>query len=104
MHRLFEEILERLHVLHADVEKILGALPPEALDWNPGTDMNSLCVLIVHLIGAERYWIGDVMMSDPSNRNRDAEFQARGLDAAVLKQRLNALETYVKATLGTLDL
>jgi uncharacterized damage-inducible protein DinB len=104
VHRLFEGLLDRLHVLHAEVEKSLDELPPEALDWKPGADMNSLCVLVAHLIGAQRYWIGDVIMGDPSNRNRDAEFQITRVDAAVLKKRLNELEAYVKETFEALDL
>ena len=51
--------------------------------------MNSLCVVVVHATGAERYWIGDVAGRDPSGRDRAAEFRAHGLDAAALKRRLD---------------
>ena len=36
--------------------------------------MNSMNVLVVHLIGAERYWIGDVIAGEPSGRDRESEF------------------------------
>ena len=54
--------------------------------------------------GAERYWIGDVVQRDPSFRNREAEFQVKGLDATTLKQRLADLDAYEVAALGKLRL
>jgi hypothetical protein len=83
----FKTYLELLDTLHRDFTKAIDGLPTEALDWVPGEDMNSLCVLVVHTTGATRYWIGDVAGGIPSNRDRAAEFSAHGLDAAALKQR-----------------
>lgn len=102
MHRFYAALYDRFHELHTEVERVLEALPPDALDWTPGKDMNSLSVLIVHLTGAERYWIGDVARGDPSNRDREAEFQVSGIDKAVLIMRLHDLDRYVKAALETL--
>lgn len=45
---VLEDYLERLQALHADIECTIEGLPPEALDWVPGPDMNSLGVLAVH--------------------------------------------------------
>jgi len=41
----FEDYFERLQALHADIKCAIKELPQMALDWVPGTDMNSLCVL-----------------------------------------------------------
>lgn len=103
MDRFFEDYLERLHDLHQDIEKAIDGLPPEALDWSPMNDTNSINVLVVHLTGAERYWIGDVAGQDPSDRNRDAEFEAKGLDAAALKHRLESSEAYARQLLAALS-
>jgi uncharacterized damage-inducible protein DinB len=100
----YKELLDRFHELHSEIEKSLDGLPQEALDWQPGAEMNSICVLVVHLTGAERYWIGDVVMGDPSNRNREAEFQAKGLSAEVLKQRLKEVEAYLTAAFENMNL
>ena len=88
MLKLFEDYLERLERLHRDLEEAIAGLSVEALDWVPGPDMNSLCVLIVHLTGAERYWIGEMVGEIPANRDRPSEFRAHGLDEAALKQCL----------------
>ncbi|MDR7418442.1 MAG: DinB family protein [Armatimonadota bacterium] len=37
---------------------------------------NSVGILLKHLIGSERYWIGEVAGGRPAHRNRDAEFAA----------------------------
>lgn len=89
MHAFYEACAERLTALHDGVKQALEGLPVEALDWTPGPHMNSLTVLVVHLTGAERYWIGDVAGETPSGRDRDAEFRARGLSADMVKQRLD---------------
>jgi uncharacterized damage-inducible protein DinB len=85
---MLEDYFERLQALHAEVHRAIAGLPPAALDWVPGPHVNSLVVLAVHLSGAERYWIGDVVGQDPSGRDRAAEFRARGWDTAALETRL----------------
>jgi len=104
MHQFYVALFDRFHELHTEVERALETLPPNALDWKPGKDMNSLSVLIVHLTGAERYWIGDVARGDPSNRDRDAEFQVEGLGAGELKRRISELEAYEKMSFEAMEL
>ena len=70
MRKLYQALLDELSELHGEVTKALDDVPAEALDWMPGPEMNSLSILIVHLMGAERYWIGDVVKGDPSFRDR----------------------------------
>jgi hypothetical protein len=96
MHPIFESYLTNLTELYGDYEKAIAGLPPEALDWVPGPDMNSFCVLIVHVTGATRYLVGEVAAGIPANRNREAEFQARGLSEAELKQCLADSLTFVR--------
>ena len=104
MDTFFEEYLSRLHELLTDIEKSLEGLPQEAIDWQPQSGMNSLSVLVVHLTGSARYWIGDVGMGDPSNRNREAEFRVKGLQVEALSLRLRELEAYARAALEKLHL
>ncbi|MGE5123473.1 MAG: DinB family protein [Acidobacteriaceae bacterium] len=100
----YTDLLDRFQELHSDIEKIVDSLPAEALDWSPGPDINSLSVLVVHLTGAERFLIGDIVMGASSNRNRDAEFQVSGLDKADLLRRLNDTEVFLKTVLEALKL
>jgi uncharacterized damage-inducible protein DinB len=100
----YEELSKRLHERHNEIEIAIEGLPPEALDWKPGPAMNSICVLIVHLTGAERFLIGDIVRGESSQRNRPAEFMAAGLDSATLVKRLRDSEDYFKSVLETLSM
>jgi uncharacterized damage-inducible protein DinB len=104
MQTYFADYLSLLRSCHNDIHKVLDGLLPEALDWVPGDDMNSISVLVVHLTGAERFWIGDVAAQEPSDRNRDAEFKAKGLGTDILKKRLDDSLTYASAALEKFSL
>jgi uncharacterized damage-inducible protein DinB len=94
MRKFYEALLKQYREVHDEVVKALDLLPAEALDWSPGPGMNTISVLVTHLTGAERYWIGDVVTGEPSFRNREAEFQVKGADHAALKKRLSDLDAY----------
>ncbi len=99
MQTFFEEYLSILQDCHTGILKALEGLPPGALDWKPGADMNSISVLVFHLTGAERYWIGDVAAGEPSNRDRAAEFKVHDLGLDTIKKRLEDNLAYASKTL-----
>ena len=104
MQTFFTDYINLLQERHNDILEALESLPPAALDWIPGTDMNSISVLVFHLTGAERYWIGDVAAQDPTERDRDAEFRVYDVEMDVLKKRLaNNLE-YALNMLDKMDI
>jgi uncharacterized damage-inducible protein DinB len=100
----FDKFCEILEFSYNELAKTIAGLPQEALDWVPGADMNSLCVLIVHTAGSERFWVGDVAMGETSNRVRATEFEAKGLDEAALKKRLDDTLAYTRQALARLTL
>lgn len=99
MQTFFSDYLDLLEERHNEIVQVLDELPPAALDWSPGEDMNSISVLVVHLTGAERYWIGDVAAQDPKERDRDAEFRVRDVGMDMLQQRLEDTLEYARAVL-----
>jgi uncharacterized damage-inducible protein DinB len=101
MQAFFKDYLNLLQDCHNDVLEALQGLPPAALDWTPGPEMNSISVLVFHLTGAERYWIGDVAAQDPTERDRDAEFRVRDVEVDVLKKRLADNLDYARNTLNS---
>ena len=104
MQPFFTVYLNNLQEYHDEIRTALKGLPPEALDWTPGPEINSLIILVIQLIGAERYWIGDVINGDPSERDRAAEFNAQGLSEDRLIQRLSENEKYIRKALEPLAL
>jgi uncharacterized damage-inducible protein DinB len=100
MIKILTEYLDRLQALHIEIQQALDGLPLEALDWKPGPKMNSIGVLVTHLTGAERYWVGDVAGQDPSGRVRQTEFQAHGADQADLQRHLSNSLNYIRKVLS----
>ena len=88
MQGFFTNYLDLLQDCHNGILQALEGLPPAALDWVPGQDMNSISVLLAHITGSERYWIGDIAAQESSNRDRDAEFRVRGVEADVFRKKL----------------
>lgn len=84
-----EAYVRELEALYGDIQRSITGLPQEALDWVPGENMNSINVLVAHATGAQRFLAGDLVAGIPSNRNRDAEFQAKGLSALDLSELLS---------------
>ncbi len=98
------EFLKVIEGQHAEIARLIDGLPQAALDWSPGPDMNSIVVLVTHVVGSERYWAGDVIAGEPSNRNRPAEFQTSDVDADTLKARLQTATDYARHVLDGLTL
>ena len=99
----FDDLFDRFHELHTDIGKAVDGLSSEALDWSPGPEMNSIAVLVVHLTGAERYWVG-VALNEPTIRDRDAEFKTEGLSADELKATIVSADDYARQSLARLSL
>jgi uncharacterized damage-inducible protein DinB len=54
--------------------KQVGAAEDDLFHWAPGPAFNSVAILLRHLAGSERYWIGEAVGGVPSGRVRDREF------------------------------
>ena len=104
MHEFIESFYDRLESLHQGVSEAIADLPQEALDWVPAPSTNSIAVLVVHLSGAERFWIGDVAGQDPSGRVRSEEFETHGLETAELEDLLQRTLAHSHAVLRQLTL
>lgn len=88
MSPFFTDYLERLAMLHDEMERALTGLPPAALDWSLGPEINSLAVLVAHVAGSELFWIGDLTVRGTTTRVREQEFQTSGATTAELTTRL----------------
>ena len=52
----------------------MKAVDDELFQWSPGSEFNSVAILLRHLAGSERWWIGEAIGGVPAHRDRDAEF------------------------------
>ena len=94
MHAYYEQLLGCLQRLHEEIGEAIDGLPPEAMDWIPGKEMNSLGVLMAHVAGSELHWLGDIVADERTGRNREAEFRTHGRDATALKAGLDEMLAY----------
>ena len=101
---ILEAHLSLLESLHKRMVEALAGLPPEALDWTPGPEMNPMGVLAAHVAGSMRYWIGDIAGNEPSDRNRVAEFETQQVGAPALIARLDAALAHSRSVLERLSL
>jgi uncharacterized damage-inducible protein DinB len=99
MQPYFEDYLLNMQELHDEILNVLKHLPPAALDWSPAADINSINVVVIHTVGAQRFLIGEAIAADPADRDREAEFKVRGLEKDVLVQRLTESLAYVRSVL-----
>jgi len=84
--------IERLRELRANTLKTLEGLDADGLNWKPTRkDTNSIFVLATHLIGSERYWLHQVVGQRAVERDRAAEFRARGTSADALRDSFDAV-------------
>jgi uncharacterized damage-inducible protein DinB len=104
MQTFYKDYLDILQACHTDILKALDGLPPAALDWISGPEMNSISVMVFHLTGAERYWIGDVAAQESSDRDRASEFKVHDVGVDVIRKRLNDSLAYARKTLEKLTL
>ncbi|MCY3781329.1 MAG: DUF664 domain-containing protein [Chloroflexi bacterium] len=95
MEPIFAEAISRLEWLHAEYARYMDGLTTEELDWSPGPDMSSCCVLAVHVTAAERFWFGAVV-DDMITRDRPAEFRASGYELSQLTERFEANVAFCK--------
>ncbi|MGH2534763.1 MAG: DinB family protein [Thermomicrobiales bacterium] len=73
---------QSLTILAEDALRQLEGLPPEVLnDWRPREDLediNTFYALATHLVGSGEHWVLHAAGGRPVDRDRPAEFRARG--------------------------
>ncbi len=89
MEQYFADCYDRFSELHKDIKKSIEGLSVEALDWVPAGNTNSINVLVAHLTEAEKYWAVIVAGNQPSDREREKEFETEGLTEHDLVSRLD---------------
>lgn len=102
MHTLYAAMFDHLQLYHRQMEEVIDSLPAESFDWSPGADINSINVLVTHICGAQRYWIGSASRDPMLPRDRPTEFQVKGLAAPTLKADLAHTLSYCQQVLASL--
>lgn len=98
--RTVTSTLARLYrSLHDQMREHVRGMDHGTLNWRPLPKANSMAVLVVHVLGAERE-VMRTLRSVPSDRDREAEFRAEaeaGDLLALLDQADQELDEYLGA-------
>jgi uncharacterized damage-inducible protein DinB len=104
-----EHYLKFFEWLHDQMKALVNELPAEGLNWRPlpgkASDevTNSLGVLVAHVTGSERYWVGEVAGGRPAQRDRPAEFRTQAADSRDLASRVDSALGLLREVLGELS-
>ena len=90
-HQLVTIIIDLYRNVHQQLREEIADLKNEALHWTPGPQTNSICTLMVHLLGSEAEMLRSVL-GLPSSRSRDAEFATQGYSYEDLLRLLDAAD------------
>ncbi|MHA2135557.1 MAG: DinB family protein [Candidatus Thorarchaeota archaeon] len=75
-----------LESIHADLIRIMDEMTFAELNWRPSKTINSIGNMIRHVIGAESFWIHEVIGGTKIERNRESEFNHVSFRLSNLKE------------------
>lgn len=102
MDPLVKPISQTVEYIHNDIFKAVEPLGDEEINWAHPHLSNTIGILLRHLAGSERYWIGEVVGGRPAQRVREAEFVREPLQKAPLIKGLREAHGMVQEVLSTL--
>ena len=97
-----EIVLSLLGDIHSEMVDTLQKAGPEGMNWQPGEGYNSLWVLAVHSAESQRFLIREILAGIKVQRDRDAEFAARGTDPAAVAALFAEVDELTRTTLAPL--
>lgn len=99
MDTFYTDFLNCLESLHSKIKWMVASLPQQALDWSLQPGVGSLCMLVSHIAGAERYWIGEVVGREKTISRPGEVYRVTGLESKELCQRLDNSLSYCRKVL-----
>ena len=94
--------LRELEDLHRQVFEMVAPLDDDAINRPVPGLTNTVGIVLRHMAGSERYWIGEVVGGRAAHRHRDAEFGHERLRKTALMQELGGVDTLSREVLGRL--
>ena len=63
--------------VHADLDRAIYVLNNLETNWQPSQSSNSIGNLLKHIVGAESFWLREVLNGIQIDRNRESEFSTK---------------------------
>jgi len=100
MDSFVEPHLHALEDLTRQVVETVTPLDDEQINRTVAGLQNSVGILLRHMAGSERYWIGEVAGGRPAHRNRDTEFGHEPLRKSELLAELERVTALSREVIG----
>ncbi len=88
-----------LEDLHRQVAETVAPLGDDEINRAPPGLANSVGILLRHIAGSERYWIGEVVGGRPAHRKRETEFGHERLQKSALLSELTRVQEMTRDVL-----
>jgi uncharacterized damage-inducible protein DinB len=88
--------------LHRQIVELAAPLSDEALNRQVPGLRNTAGMLLRHVAGSERYWIGEVLGGRPAHRRRASEFEHDRVDGAAVLAELARVRAHTRQVLESL--
>ncbi len=96
-----KDIISNFQQTKSGVKDSIKDLPLEALNWNPVPgEANSIYAIVSHICGSERQWIQHTIGGKDVQRDRDAEFTAKGQTVEGLLELLDRTQEITSGVLS----
>jgi len=102
MNAMIQPISQILESLHDDIFKAVEPLGDAEMNWAHPHLSNTIGILLRHIAGSERYWIGEVVGGRALHRKRDAEFAHEQLKKGPLVENLRRAHEEVQELVRSL--
>ena len=99
-------LVQELSRLHSELRHAVEDMSDEVVAWRPGSDMNSISTLVVHVLGSEAELL-NLVAQLPAVRDRALEFSTPPKSSVDLLARIDQAErllTELTPALGQADL
>ncbi len=93
------DALDIIKTCHDGLRSAVQKADPQALIWQPGPEMNSISILMVHVLASEQFWLAQAV-GDSAERDREAEFRANSDDPTPLLRRIAEADADAESVLS----
>lgn len=88
--------------LHRQIADLAALLSDDALNRTVPGLRNTAGILLRHIAGSERYWIGEVVGGRPAHRRRAGEFEHDRVEGAAVRAELARVRALTREVLEEL--
>ncbi|TMJ04700.1 MAG: DinB family protein [Bacillati bacterium ANGP1] len=103
MDTMVHPLSQAVESLHEEIFKAVEPLGDAEINWVHPQLSNTIGILLRHVAGSERYWIGEVVGGRAMHRKRETEFTHEPLTKTPLVENLRRAHSQVQEVLRSLS-